>query len=58
MNELARSIAEQMPADLFPHLAELTVEHVMRPGYDFGQEFDFGLTLVLDGLEAAAAAES
>jgi AcrR family transcriptional regulator len=58
MNELARSIAEQMPADLFPHLAELTVGHVMRPGYDFGQEFDFGLTLVLDGLEAAAAAES
>ncbi|MEM8903818.1 MAG: TetR/AcrR family transcriptional regulator, partial [Actinomycetota bacterium] len=31
-----------------------TAEHVMRPGYDFGDEFEFGLGLILDGLEAAA----
>ena len=34
-----------------PHLAELTVEHVLQPGYDYGNEFDFGLDLILDGLE-------
>ena len=41
-------------AERFPHLAELTVEHVMQPGYRYGDEFDFGLELILDGLAAAA----
>jgi AcrR family transcriptional regulator len=39
-------------AEHYPHLAEFTAEHVMQPGYRFGDEFDFGLELVLDGLEA------
>lgn len=38
----------------YPHLTELTVEHVLLPGYRYGDEFDYGLGLVLDGLEAAA----
>jgi AcrR family transcriptional regulator len=47
-------VADQMmvgfdPAE-FPHLVELSVEHILKPGYDFGEEFDFGLTLILDGL--------
>ena len=25
----------------------------MKPGYDYGDEFDFGLDLILDGLERA-----
>ena len=44
------------PADYPRVLAELTTEHVIRPGYDFGREFDFGLDLILDGLEAASRA--
>jgi hypothetical protein len=36
--------------------AELTVKHVLRPGYDYGHEFGFGLDLILDGLERARAA--
>jgi hypothetical protein len=28
---------------------------VMKPGYDYGAEFEFGLELVLDGLERALA---
>ena len=55
MAELAGSMAEQMPADILPHLAEFTVDHVLQPGYDFGNEFEFGLNLILDGLEAATA---
>jgi hypothetical protein len=27
----------------------------MRPGYDFGAEFEFGLDLLLDGLQRRAA---
>jgi hypothetical protein len=29
------------------------VRHVLQPGYDFGDEFEFGLDLILDGLEQA-----
>lgn len=57
MGEVAAAMAARMPDGLFPNLAELTVDHVLQPGYDFGEEFDFGLALVLDGLAAAAAAE-
>ena len=50
-------IAEQMmaqfsPAD-YPHLVEFSVEHVMKPGYDYGEEFEYGLGVVLDGLSAS-----
>jgi len=57
MTELATAMAEHLPTDRFPHLAEFTVGHVLQPGYDFGAEFEFGLDLVLDGLERAAARE-
>jgi hypothetical protein len=45
-----------MPADEYPYLTELTVEHVLKPGYDYGDEFEFGLDLILDGLERARGA--
>ena len=50
---MAVTFLEQFPVTVFPHLAELTTEHVMLPGYDYGDEFDFGLALILDGLERA-----
>ena len=31
-------------------LAELTIEHVHQPGYSYGNEFDVGLEVVLDGI--------
>ena len=43
-------LIEQFSTTEYPHLVELATEHVLRPGYDFGDEFDFGLTLILDGL--------
>jgi AcrR family transcriptional regulator len=51
MTELAESIIETTAMDEYPHLMELTTQHVLQPGYDFGNEFDFGLNLILDGLE-------
>ena len=51
--ELAQAILDQAAPDAYPHLAELTTEHVMQPGYDYGEEFEFGLDLLLDGLERA-----
>jgi AcrR family transcriptional regulator len=52
-SELAQAIVAQFPADEYPHLAEFTFEHVLRPGYDYGGEYEFGLDLILDGLERA-----
>jgi AcrR family transcriptional regulator len=52
---LAEVMLAQFPADLFPHLAAFTVGHVLKPGYDFAAEFEFGLDLILDGLETAHA---
>lgn len=40
----------QYAAEEYPHLVEFSVEHVMKPGYDYGEEFEFGLGIVLDGL--------
>ena len=54
--QAATSLMEEMPTDVFPHLAELTNEHVLQPGYAFADEFEFGLDLILDGLASALAA--
>jgi hypothetical protein len=48
--ELAQQILAGIPAAEFPYLRELTTEHVLQPGYDYGAEFERGLDLVLDGL--------
>jgi AcrR family transcriptional regulator len=56
--ELAQTIMTQFAANEYPHLTELTVEHVLQPGYDYGNEFEFGLDLILDGLESARNAAS
>ncbi|KQV64977.1 AcrR family transcriptional regulator [Nocardioides sp. Root122] len=39
-----------------PHLAEMVAEQVVGRDYAYGDEFDYGLALVLDGLEARFAA--
>ena len=51
--ELIEQILAAMPADRWPHLVEFSREHVLKPGYDYSKEFQWGLDLVLDGLERA-----
>ena len=53
--DMAEAILAQFPSAEYPYLAELTTEHVLRPGYDNGDEFEFGLDLILDGLEGILA---
>jgi hypothetical protein len=52
---MAVTFLDQFPVAEYPHLAELTARHVLQPGYDYGNEFEFGLDLILDGLERARA---
>src|SRR5438270_1399088 len=40
--EVAKMMAAQVSADEYPHLTEFTVEHILQPGYDYGEEFEFG----------------
>jgi AcrR family transcriptional regulator len=49
--DAAQGFLRQFRADEYPHLAEMVVEHAMKPGYDYANEFEFGLDLILDGLE-------
>ena len=50
-SELAKAFLQHFPVKKYPRLAELTMEHVLQPGYDYGDEYAFGLDLILDGLE-------
>ena len=45
---------ERMAAGEYPHLVEMATSYYLQPGYDFGDEFRFGLDLILDGLESGA----
>jgi hypothetical protein len=52
--ELAQAIMARFRPGEYPHLAELALEHVLQPGYSYADEFEYGLDLILDGLEQAA----
>lgn len=49
--EVAERILEQFPAGEYPHLAETVGEVVDKSGWKYADEFEFGLDLILDGLE-------
>jgi AcrR family transcriptional regulator len=51
--EVAANIFRESPMNEYPHLAEMAIERAMKPGYDYGDEFEFGLDLILDGLKRA-----
>ena len=46
------AIMEHFPTADFPYLFELTIGHVLQPGYTYGNEFAVGLEVVLDGVAA------
>jgi len=52
-------VAEQMlrpfPIKDYPNLVEFISEHVMQPGYEYGDEFEYGLDLILDALDQTVA---
>ena len=49
--EMAEAFLQAIPADEYPYLREMVVEHAMKTGYDERADFDFGLDLILDGLQ-------
>ncbi len=51
VGDVAEAMLAPFPAGEYPHLLEILTDHVMQPGYDYGDEFELGLDLILDGLE-------
>jgi len=58
VSEVAEPIMELMSAGAYPHLVEMATSYYVQPGYDFGNEFEFGLGVVLDGLARLIADDS
>ena len=49
--EVAGNIFREFLQGEYPYLAEMATEHAMQPGYSYGDEFEFGLELILEGLK-------
>jgi AcrR family transcriptional regulator len=56
--DVAEPMMQQFPADAYPHLVEMTTEYVLQPGYDFGNEFEFGLGVILDAIASSLSDNS
>ncbi|MFD1374036.1 TetR/AcrR family transcriptional regulator C-terminal domain-containing protein [Actinoplanes sichuanensis] len=55
--EVADGILRDLDAEQYPHLTEMIVDHALQPGYAYGDEFDYGLDLIINGLERALTAD-
>ncbi len=55
--QATREIAATFDPVDYPLLTAFAAEHVLRPGYSFGQSFEFGLDLIISGLEQSARSE-
>ena len=55
--ELGQQMIAALPEGQLSYFREFTLEHALQPGYDFGNEFEVGLDLVLDGLAQRLTAQ-
>jgi hypothetical protein len=51
--DVAEPMLQQFPADAYPHFVEMATEYILKPGYDFGNEFEYGLGVILDALTSS-----
>jgi hypothetical protein len=49
--EMAAAFLQAIPADKYPYLREVVVDYAMVAGYDDSADFEFGLDLILEGLQ-------
>ena len=52
---MAQAMLAPFPPGEYPNLVEFITDHAMQPGFDHGSEFEYGLDLLLDGLERVLA---
>jgi AcrR family transcriptional regulator len=51
VGEAAEVMLQQFPVDEYPYLKETIVEHITKHGWDYADEFEFGLDLILGAIE-------
>jgi hypothetical protein len=49
--KVGTGMLEHLPMEAYPNLTEFIVDHAMQPGYNYSDEFAYGLDLLLDALE-------
>ncbi|MFA6507442.1 MAG: TetR/AcrR family transcriptional regulator [Treponemataceae bacterium] len=47
----AKDFLSTLPLNEYPYLREIASDHAAGPGYNEAEDFEFGLTLILDGLQ-------
>jgi AcrR family transcriptional regulator len=52
--QVAQKMSGQFSSGQYPYLTEYALTRVTQAGYDYGNEFETGLDLILDSLQAAA----
>jgi AcrR family transcriptional regulator len=55
--EVAAPMMEKFSTGEYPHLVEMATEYFIQPGYEFGNEFEFGLGMILDALATSIPGE-
>ncbi len=48
---MSETMLSALPTTDYPYLREVLEEHVLKFGFDYAKEFEFGLDLLLDALE-------
>jgi AcrR family transcriptional regulator len=51
--QVAQQIYGRFSAGQYPYLTEIAMAHVVQPGYEYADEFETGLDLILDSLQEA-----
>jgi AcrR family transcriptional regulator len=57
VGDIAEPIMSLMDPATYPTMIDMVTTYYLQPGYDFGDEFEFGLGLILDGLAARLSRE-
>ena len=55
--DVAQNILRESSSGEYRYLAEMAMDRVMKPGYKYGDEFEFGLDLILEGLTRIRASQ-
>ena len=56
ISDVAEPIMGGFDTGEYPHLVEMATEFILQPGYDFGNEFEIGLNVILDALTSSLPA--
>ena len=58
LSDIAESALKAFQEDKFPYFSEMITAHVLKPGYSYSAEFEFGLDLIIESLELRRTAEN